>query len=226
MTYRRCNTQILQSCKHIKFVCFTINGGMCSSASSIYICEELPDVETVRITFYASCIIPYSRNMRNTSRVQCLLSMFINSLWKKKKKTKVCTFLQGCSVHQEAKNTCVGALRLKSYDCWRLAFLSSILKRRECLSHRQHRCCASYYFSRATSSKSCESSSLFLSFLQEICLVVFFGVEYAVRMWAAGCRSKYMGFFGRIRFIRKPICIIGESENVVFSLRAWWRRIT
>ncbi|KAK8382653.1 hypothetical protein O3P69_015464 [Scylla paramamosain] len=45
-------------------------------------------------------------------------------------------------------------------------------------------------------------------FWMEICLVVFFGVEYAVRMWAAGCRSKYMGFFGRIRFIRKPICII------------------
>ncbi|XP_042217646.1 potassium voltage-gated channel subfamily KQT member 1-like isoform X8 [Homarus americanus] len=45
-------------------------------------------------------------------------------------------------------------------------------------------------------------------FWMEICLVVFFGVEYAVRMWAAGCRSKYMGFLGRIRFIRKPICII------------------
>ncbi|KAK4304174.1 hypothetical protein Pmani_023867 [Petrolisthes manimaculis] len=45
-------------------------------------------------------------------------------------------------------------------------------------------------------------------FWMEICLVVFFGVEYVVRMWAAGCRSKYMGFFGRIRFIRKPICII------------------
>ncbi|XP_076034540.1 potassium voltage-gated channel subfamily KQT member 1-like [Oratosquilla oratoria] len=44
--------------------------------------------------------------------------------------------------------------------------------------------------------------------LQEIWLVVFFGVEYAVRLWAAGCRSKYMGFLGRIRFIRKPICII------------------
>lgn len=49
---------------------------------------------------------------------------------------------------------------------------------------------------------------------QEICLVVFFGVEYAVRMWAAGCRSKYMGFFGRIRFIRKPICIIGKLSSL------------
>ncbi|XP_040574219.1 potassium voltage-gated channel subfamily KQT member 1 isoform X2 [Lepeophtheirus salmonis] len=45
-------------------------------------------------------------------------------------------------------------------------------------------------------------------FWMEICLVAFFGVEYFVRLWAAGCRSKYIGFFGRLRFIRKPICII------------------
>ncbi|CAG9856839.1 unnamed protein product [Phyllotreta striolata] len=45
-------------------------------------------------------------------------------------------------------------------------------------------------------------------FWMEICLVVFFGVEYLVRLWSAGCRSKYMGFWGRLRFIRKPICII------------------
>ncbi|XP_017892329.1 potassium voltage-gated channel subfamily KQT member 1-like [Ceratina calcarata] len=45
-------------------------------------------------------------------------------------------------------------------------------------------------------------------FWMEICLVVFFGVEYMVRLWSAGCRSKYMGYCGRLRFIRKPICII------------------
>nr|CAD7194175.1 unnamed protein product [Timema douglasi] len=45
-------------------------------------------------------------------------------------------------------------------------------------------------------------------FWMEICLVVFFGVEYLIRLWSAGCRSKYMGFCGRLRFIRKPICII------------------
>lgn len=44
---------------------------------------------------------------------------------------------------------------------------------------------------------------------QEICLVIFFGVEYTVRLWSAGCRSKYMGALGRFRFARKPICIIG-----------------
>ncbi|XP_045479601.1 potassium voltage-gated channel subfamily KQT member 1 isoform X3 [Harmonia axyridis] len=45
-------------------------------------------------------------------------------------------------------------------------------------------------------------------FWMEICLVVFFGAEYLVRLWSAGCRSKYMGVWGRLRFIRKPICII------------------
>ncbi|ETN65049.1 hypothetical protein AND_003191 [Anopheles darlingi] len=52
-------------------------------------------------------------------------------------------------------------------------------------------------------------------FWMEICLVVFFGVEYLVRLWSAGCRSKYMGFCGRLRFIRKPICIIGESNRLL-----------
>ncbi|KAH8032060.1 hypothetical protein HPB51_022808 [Rhipicephalus microplus] len=33
-------------------------------------------------------------------------------------------------------------------------------------------------------------------------------MEYCVRLWAAGCRSKYLGFWGRLRFARKPISII------------------
>ncbi|XP_042564033.1 potassium voltage-gated channel subfamily KQT member 1.1 isoform X2 [Clupea harengus] len=45
-------------------------------------------------------------------------------------------------------------------------------------------------------------------FWVEIVLVVFFGVEYVVRLWAAGCRSKYVGILGRLRFARKPISII------------------
>ncbi|XP_068047787.1 potassium voltage-gated channel subfamily KQT member 1-like isoform X1 [Anomalospiza imberbis] len=45
-------------------------------------------------------------------------------------------------------------------------------------------------------------------FWMEIVLVVFFGAEYLVRLWSAGCRSKYLGFQGRIRFARKPISII------------------
>ncbi|XP_060239044.1 potassium voltage-gated channel subfamily KQT member 1 isoform X4 [Meriones unguiculatus] len=41
-----------------------------------------------------------------------------------------------------------------------------------------------------------------------IVLVVFFGTEYVVRLWSAGCRSKYVGIWGRLRFARKPISII------------------
>ncbi|XP_068018492.1 potassium voltage-gated channel subfamily KQT member 1-like [Melanerpes formicivorus] len=45
-------------------------------------------------------------------------------------------------------------------------------------------------------------------FWMEIVLVVFFGAEYVVRLWAAGCRSKYVGLRGRLLFARKPIAII------------------
>lgn len=42
--------------------------------------------------------------------------------------------------------------------------------------------------------------------------MVFFGTEYAVRLWSAGCRSKYVGVTGRLRFVRKPISIIGTQS--------------
>ena len=40
--------------------------------------------------------------------------------------------------------------------------------------------------------------------------MVFFGTEYIVRLWSAGCRSKYMSLRGRLRFARKPISVIGR----------------
>ncbi|XP_063800413.1 potassium voltage-gated channel subfamily KQT member 1 [Pseudophryne corroboree] len=45
-------------------------------------------------------------------------------------------------------------------------------------------------------------------FWMEIVLVVFFGTEYVIRLWSAGCRSKYVGVWGRLRFARKPISVI------------------
>ncbi|XP_052007447.1 potassium voltage-gated channel subfamily KQT member 1-like [Xyrauchen texanus] len=45
-------------------------------------------------------------------------------------------------------------------------------------------------------------------FWVELVLVVLFGVEYVVRLWSAGCRSKYVGILGRLRFARKPISVI------------------
>ena len=45
-------------------------------------------------------------------------------------------------------------------------------------------------------------------------LVFFFGVEYGVRVWSAGWVSKYQGLWGRVRFMRTPICVIGRvGEN-------------
>uniref|UniRef100_A0A914IB10 IKs producing slow voltage-gated potassium channel subunit alpha KvLQT1 n=1 Tax=Globodera rostochiensis TaxID=31243 RepID=A0A914IB10_GLORO len=45
-------------------------------------------------------------------------------------------------------------------------------------------------------------------YFMEVFLVLFFGTEYGVRLWAAGCRSKFRSFWGRLKFARKPIAII------------------
>ena len=54
-------------------------------------------------------------------------------------------------------------------------------------------------------------------YYMELVLVVFFGAEYMVRLWSAGCRSKYLGLWGRLRFARKPISLI-DLTVVVASL--------
>ena len=38
-----------------------------------------------------------------------------------------------------------------------------------------------------------------------------------MRLWSAGCRSKYMGFKGRVKFARKPISIIGKTPSLYMS---------
>lgn len=53
-------------------------------------------------------------------------------------------------------------------------------------------------------------------------MIVVFGLEYFIRIWAAGCCCRYRGWQGRLRFARKPFCVIGwcacvkstsESQN-------------
>ncbi|KAJ3609110.1 hypothetical protein NHX12_023636 [Muraenolepis orangiensis] len=39
-------------------------------------------------------------------------------------------------------------------------------------------------------------------------MIVVFGLEYFIRVWAAGCCSRYRGWQGRLRFARKPFCVI------------------
>lgn len=39
-------------------------------------------------------------------------------------------------------------------------------------------------------------------------MVFWFTLEFFVRTWSAGCRSRYQGWIGRLRFIKSPFCII------------------
>ncbi|XP_063042166.1 potassium voltage-gated channel subfamily KQT member 4 [Engraulis encrasicolus] len=45
-------------------------------------------------------------------------------------------------------------------------------------------------------------------FILEFAMIVVFGLEYFVRVWAAGCCCRYRGWQGRLRFARKPFCVI------------------
>uniref|UniRef100_A0A8C7XA70 Potassium voltage-gated channel subfamily Q member 4 n=1 Tax=Oryzias sinensis TaxID=183150 RepID=A0A8C7XA70_9TELE len=45
-------------------------------------------------------------------------------------------------------------------------------------------------------------------FILEFVMIVVFGMEYFIRIWAAGCCCRYRGWQGRLRFARKPFCVI------------------
>nr|XP_015218661.1 PREDICTED: potassium voltage-gated channel subfamily KQT member 5 isoform X10 [Lepisosteus oculatus] len=50
-------------------------------------------------------------------------------------------------------------------------------------------------------------SSRYLLILEFVMIVVF-GLEYIIRIWSAGCCCRYRGWQGRLRFARKPFCVI------------------
>ncbi|KAI1890434.1 hypothetical protein AGOR_G00153670 [Albula goreensis] len=56
--------------------------------------------------------------------------------------------------------------------------------------------------------KEYEKSSEDALYILEIVTIVVFGVEYIVRIWAAGCCCRYRGWRGRLKFARKPFCVI------------------
>ncbi|KAG9331187.1 hypothetical protein JZ751_019901, partial [Albula glossodonta] len=56
--------------------------------------------------------------------------------------------------------------------------------------------------------KEYEKSSDAALYILEIVTIVVFGVEYFVRIWAAGCCCRYRGWRGRLKFARKPFCVI------------------
>ncbi|XP_047715962.1 potassium voltage-gated channel subfamily KQT member 5 isoform X1 [Prionailurus viverrinus] len=42
----------------------------------------------------------------------------------------------------------------------------------------------------------------------EFVMIVVFGLEFIIRIWSAGCCCRYRGWQGRLRFARKPFCVI------------------
>ncbi|XP_071331560.1 potassium voltage-gated channel subfamily KQT member 2-like isoform X1 [Trachinotus anak] len=56
--------------------------------------------------------------------------------------------------------------------------------------------------------KEFKNSSESALYILEIVTIVVFGVEYIVRIWAAGCCCRYRGWRGRLKFARKPFCVI------------------
>ncbi|XP_068589909.1 potassium voltage-gated channel subfamily KQT member 2-like isoform X1 [Cebidichthys violaceus] len=53
-----------------------------------------------------------------------------------------------------------------------------------------------------------KNSSESALYILEIVTIVVFGVEYIVRIWAAGCCCRYRGWRGRLKFATKPFCVI------------------
>ncbi|XP_018105066.1 potassium voltage-gated channel subfamily KQT member 4 isoform X2 [Xenopus laevis] len=45
-------------------------------------------------------------------------------------------------------------------------------------------------------------------FILEFVMIVVFGMEYVIRIWSAGCCCRYRDWKGRLRFARKPFCVI------------------
>lgn len=50
-------------------------------------------------------------------------------------------------------------------------------------------------------------TSVFL-FYMEIFMVLWYILEYTLRVWSAGCRSRYQGWEGRLKFVRQPFCVV------------------
>ena len=47
--------------------------------------------------------------------------------------------------------------------------------------------------------------------------MIQFTVEYILRLWSAGCRSRYQGLVGRLHFAKRPFCVI----DLVVVIASW-----
>jgi hypothetical protein len=52
----------------------------------------------------------------------------------------------------------------------------------------------------------------------EFVLFILFLVEYIIRVWSSGCRSKYRGRHGRVLFMRKAMCIVDLCVIIGYTI--------
>uniref|UniRef100_A0A3P9IBH0 Potassium voltage-gated channel, KQT-like subfamily, member 3 n=1 Tax=Oryzias latipes TaxID=8090 RepID=A0A3P9IBH0_ORYLA len=59
-----------------------------------------------------------------------------------------------------------------------------------------------------TTFKEHENTSAHWLVILETFAIFIFGAEFGLRIWAAGCCCRYKGWRGRLKFARKPLCIL------------------
>ncbi|XP_055536518.1 potassium voltage-gated channel subfamily KQT member 1-like isoform X16 [Wyeomyia smithii] len=62
-----------------------------------------------------------------------------------------------------------------------------------------------------------ELQAIAILFVMEIVVVVWFSIEFFLRLWSSGCRSRYQGAVGRLKFLKRPFCII-DVVTIVASI--------
>ncbi|XP_064107837.1 potassium voltage-gated channel subfamily KQT member 1-like [Macrobrachium nipponense] len=62
-----------------------------------------------------------------------------------------------------------------------------------------------------------EEDAINILFYTESFVVIWFTIEYLLRLWSSGCRSRYQGFCGRIKYAKRPFCCI-DIVTIVASI--------
>ncbi|CAB0031052.1 unnamed protein product, partial [Trichogramma brassicae] len=61
-------------------------------------------------------------------------------------------------------------------------------------------------------------------FYMEILVLIWFTIEFLLRLWSSGCRSRYQTCMGRLKFLRRPFCIIDVvtiiASTIVLAMRS------
>ncbi|XP_043275109.1 potassium voltage-gated channel subfamily KQT member 1-like isoform X1 [Venturia canescens] len=69
-----------------------------------------------------------------------------------------------------------------------------------------------------------EKEAGLLLYYMELVVVVWFSLEFCFRLWSSGCRSRYQTAVGRLKFLRRPFCIIDVitilASIVVLAMRS------